>query len=101
MWRIKVLYHNGKKIFAPYKRVRFLFFRWWEPAYLSEYSSLDRYIEHETYDSGCLSFNCIGFYSEDDAKKYIKLYEDHCELVEKTSKIKPEYIYPEEKPDGK
>jgi len=95
MWRIKVLYNNGKKIFAPYKRVKFLFFRWWEPAFLSEYQELDVYIEHETYDAFCLA-NRIGFYSEDDARKYIKLYEEHCELVEKTSKIKPEYIYPEE-----
>lgn len=96
MWRIKVLYHNGKKLFAPYKRVKFLFFRWWEPAYASEYYTIDYYIKHETYDT----FR-IGFYCEADARKYIKLYEEHCKLVEKTSKIKPEYIYPEEKPDGK
>ena len=100
MWRIKVLYHNGKKIFAPYKRVRFLFFRWWEPAFVSEYHELDVYINYESYDSG-FHGNCIGFYSEDDARKYIKLYEEHCELVEKTSKIKPEYIYPEGNQDGK
>jgi hypothetical protein len=100
MWRIKVLYYNGKKLFAPYKRVRFLFFRFWEPAFLSEYHELDVYINHESYDSFFCG-NCIGFYSEADARKYIKLYEEHCKLVAKTSKIKPEYIYPEEKPDGK
>ena len=94
------MYHNGKKIFAPYKRVKFLFFHFWEPVYLEEYSAIDHYIEHETYDRTFLA-NCIGFYTEEDARKYIKLYEDHCKLVEKTSKIKPEYIYPEEKPDGK
>ena len=100
MWRIKVLYHNGKKIFAPYKRVKFLFFHFWEPAFASEYYTLDKYIEHETYDSFFCG-NCIGFYSEATARKYIKLYEEHCELVNKTSKIKPEYIYPEGTPDGK
>lgn len=100
MWRIKVLYHNGKKIFAPYKRVKFLFFRFWEPAYLAEYHDIGCYIEHEHYDNFCLA-DCIGFYSEEDARKYIKLYEEHCKLVEKTSKIKPEYIYPKENPDGK
>ena len=100
MWRTKVLYHNGKKLFAPYKRVRFLFLRFWEPAFTSEYHELDVYINHEMYDSFFCAA-CIGFYTEEDARKYIKLYEEHCELVEKTSKIKPEYIYPEEKPDGK
>lgn len=101
MWRIKVLYHNGKKLFAPYKRVKFLFFRWWEPALLSEYHELhDVYINHESYD-GFFWENCIGFYTEDNARRYIKLFEKHCELVKKTSKIKPEYIYPDEEPDGK
>lgn len=100
MWRIKVLYHNGKKIFAPYKRVNFLFFHFWDPTFLSEYQELDYYIEHETYDSFFFA-NHIGFYTEDDARKYIKLYEEHCELIEKTRKIKPEYIYPDEEPDGK
>lgn len=100
MWRIKCFYHNGRKLFAPYKRVKFLVFHWWEPTFLSEYKKLDYYIEHEHYDTFCL-VDCIGFYTEDNARRYIKLYEEHCKLVEKTSKIKPEYIYPEEKPDGK
>ena len=100
MWRIKVLYHNGEKIFAPYKRVKFLFFHYWEPAFLLEYYDLDVYINHTSYDSFFFG-NCIGFYTEENARRYIKLYDEHCELVKKTSKIKPQYIYLDEEHDGK
>lgn len=100
MWRIKVLYHNGAKIFAPYKRVKCLFFHYWEPAFLLEYYDLDVCIHHTSYDSFFFG-NCIGFYTEENARRYIKLYDEHCKLVEKTSKIKPQYIYPDEEHDGK
>ena len=111
MWRIKVLYHNGEKIFAPYKMLKFLFFHYWEPAFLLEYYDLDVYINHTSYDSFFFG-NCIGFYTEENARRYIKLYDEHCELVkkiydehcklvEKPSKIKPQYIYPDEEHDGK
>ena len=100
MWRIKVLYHNGEKIFAPYKMVKCLFFHYWEPAFLLEYYDLDVCIHHTSYDRFFFG-NCIGFYTEENARRYIKLYDEHCELVKKTSKIKPQYIYPDEEHDGK
>lgn len=34
-WRIKVMYHDGKKIFAPYYKVKFLFFSFWIPSVAS------------------------------------------------------------------
>ena len=75
MWRIKVLYHNGAKIFAPYKRVKCLFFHYWKPAFLLEYYDLDVCIHHTSYDSFFFG-NCIGFYTEENARRYIKLYDD-------------------------
>lgn len=72
---------------------------------------LDVYINHTWYDSFFCG-NCIGFYTEENARRYIKLYDEHCELVkkiydehcklvEKTSNIKPQYIYPDAEHDGK
>lgn len=80
--------------------LKFLFFHYWEPAFLLEYYDLDVYINHTLYDSFFFG-NCIGFYTEENARRYIKLYDEHCELVEKTSNIKPQYIYPDEEHDGK
>ena len=80
--------------------VKFLFFHYWEPAFLLEYYDLDVYINHTSYDSFFFG-NCIGFYTEENARIYIKLYDEHCELVKKTSKIKLQYIYLDEEHDGK
>lgn len=80
--------------------LKFLFFHYWEPTFLLEYYDLDVYINHTSYDSFFFG-NCIGFYTEENARRYIKLYDEHCKLVEKPSKIKPQYIYPDEEHDGK
>lgn len=98
-WRIKVMYHDGKKIFAPYYKVKFLFFSFWIPIVVSHNDGLAAYIDCEWYDT-FFTRNCLGFYSEDDARTYIKRYEERCKLAEQLGKTEPEYIYIEDEPDG-